>query len=138
MSSSRITRSPSPQVWDLVRLQSFLFDVDTWYIKDTPNLGVTRLDSPVHAGRFLRARKFHVEKALEMLREDLAWRKSEDVLTLAARELNDIVQCDVVLVHTNLPQLQCGFDKQVRRPDCWRRGSVRLAPPPLASSRWVM
>eukprot|EP00466_Bigelowiella_natans_P009741 jgi/Bigna1/137800/aug1.41_g12508 len=62
--------------------------------------------------RFLRARKFDVEKSFKMLKDDIDWRKEKDVVALKAQSEKEVLKCDPALLHHYLPVWHQGVDKQ--------------------------
>ena len=68
--------------------------------------------------RFLRARKFDVQKAYTMLAADVAWRSDKKDLRHSTSA--DILGCDSAAMYTYFPTWMYGFDKQ-QRPVSWRQ-----------------
>lgn len=53
--------------------------------------------------RFLRARKFNVAQAFEMLRSDIEWREQDNRLNLRRETAKEILQCDPSEVYKYFP-----------------------------------
>lgn len=64
--------------------------------------------------RFLRARKFNVKQAFEMVREDVKWRQEENRLQLRRETAADVLGCDLGKMYTYFPTWIQGTDKQLR------------------------
>lgn len=70
--------------------------------------------------RFLRARKFKVTKAWELLEADLKWREDTDIQALARKTPAEILGVeDLGPVVTRMPWWHQGFDKE-GRPVVWK------------------
>ena len=70
--------------------------------------------------RFLRARKYDVDQAMVMIRNDVAWRAEGDRSQLRWRRAYDVLQCDLGAFFTYFPTWVQGYDKQ-SRPVAWRK-----------------
>jgi hypothetical protein len=70
--------------------------------------------------RFLRARQFDVEKAFDMLKEDIEWRETEDLYNLKYQAASDVLNCDLKEMFRYFPTWVQGYDKQLR-PIAWRQ-----------------
>jgi hypothetical protein len=64
--------------------------------------------------RFLRARKFNVEQAMKMVREDVAWRSQENRLNMRKETAQEILGCDLLQLYNYFPTWIQGTDKQLR------------------------
>lgn len=64
--------------------------------------------------RFLRARKFNVNKAFDMLKSDIKWREEEKVVDLRTLTEKEVLGCDPKVLLEGLPMWQQGHDKQGR------------------------
>eukprot|EP00928_Gymnodinium_smaydae_P038195 TRINITY_DN2638_c0_g1_i1.p1 TRINITY_DN2638_c0_g1~~TRINITY_DN2638_c0_g1_i1.p1 ORF type:complete len:394 (-),score=46.02 TRINITY_DN2638_c0_g1_i1:144-1289(-) len=64
--------------------------------------------------RFLRARKFDVVKAFDMLKADFEWRREEEVSALASRTENEVLGSNREAVHATMPWKHIGSDRQGR------------------------
>ena len=64
--------------------------------------------------RFLRARKFNLTKAFQMLKDDVEWRKEWRVSELRRQTPEQILGCARHLVDRHLPIWQRGFDREGR------------------------
>ena len=69
--------------------------------------------------RFLRARKFDVDKAMEMIRADIIWRSDSNRSTLRRQSAYEVLQCDLALFYKYFPAWIQGYDRQ-DRPIYWR------------------
>lgn len=71
--------------------------------------------------RFLRARNFNVQKSFQMLKADVGWRISKNMLELRKENASDVLgNCDIEYVCKYFPVWIQGFDKQ-RRPVSYRQ-----------------
>lgn len=80
------------------------------------NLALTSDDEPLFFKllRFLRARKFHVDHAFDLLAADVAWRAEggrSELYKLSARE---VLGCDPLLIYQYFPTWLQGVDKEGR------------------------
>mmetsp|Transcript_25617 Transcript_25617/g.67674 ORF Transcript_25617/g.67674 Transcript_25617/m.67674 type:complete len:364 (+) Transcript_25617:64-1155(+) len=64
--------------------------------------------------RFLRARKFDLQKALGMLQADLQWRQETGVAQLSRQPAEAVLGCDARKIDAYLPVKHIGYDKQGR------------------------
>lgn len=70
--------------------------------------------------RFLRARKFDVDKAFEMLKNDVEWRSHDSRKNLRLQTAEQVLQCDLTEMYKYFPTWVQGYDKQ-HRPISWRQ-----------------
>jgi len=70
--------------------------------------------------RFLRARKFNVEQAMIMVRNDCTWRRDVVGYDLILENAQDVLRCDLASVYKYFPTWLQGFDKQ-HRPVSYRQ-----------------
>ena len=70
--------------------------------------------------RFLRARKFNVEQAMIMVRNDCTWRRDVVGYDLILENAQDVLGCDLASVYKYFPTWLQGFDKQ-HRPVSYRQ-----------------
>lgn len=64
--------------------------------------------------RFLRARKYNINLAFEMLKEDIKWRLLENRLNLRFETAEEVLDCDVSKIYSFFPTWIQGVDKQLR------------------------
>lgn len=64
--------------------------------------------------RFLRARKFNVEHAMKMVREDVEWRSQENRLNIRSETAEEVIGCSLNDIFRYFPAWMQGVDKQMR------------------------
>lgn len=64
--------------------------------------------------RFLRARKFNVQHAFQMIKEDIKWRSEENRLNLRFESAEEVLGCDLGKMYRFFPTWIQGQDKQLR------------------------
>ena len=71
---------------------------------------------PFICQRFLRGRKFNVQKALKTMHEDVQWREEENIKELmhGGLEVRKILGCDPAVVFNRHPVVVCGHDREGR------------------------
>ena len=71
---------------------------------------------PFICQRFLRGRKFNVQKALKTMHEDIQWREEENIKELmhGGLEVRKILGCDPAVVFNRHPVVVCGHDREGR------------------------
>ena len=70
--------------------------------------------------RFLRARRFDVEKTMEMVRADLEWRADNDMTQLQCQTVYEVLQCDLSVIYMHFPTWVQGTDRE-GKPVSWRQ-----------------
>lgn len=70
--------------------------------------------------RFLRARKFDVERAFEMIKNDSKWRQEENRSYLSKETAEEVLRCDPLKIYEYFPTWLQGFDKE-GRPVSYRK-----------------
>lgn len=64
--------------------------------------------------RFLRARKFNVQQAFQMVKEDVKWRSEEGRFNLRYETAEEVLGCDLAKLYRYFPTWIQGQDKQLR------------------------
>lgn len=64
--------------------------------------------------RFLRARKFNVDNAFDLLTADMTWRSEDGRLDLNKKSAREILGCDPLLIYQYFPNWLQGIDKEGR------------------------
>jgi hypothetical protein len=70
--------------------------------------------------RFLRARKFNVKLAMDMVREDVRWRAENNRSIIRKQTASEVLNCDLSKFYTYFPVWIQGVDKQ-QRPVSYRQ-----------------
>lgn len=70
--------------------------------------------------RFLRARKFNVKLAMDMVREDVRWRAENNRGIIRKQTASEVLNCDLSQFYTYFPVWIQGVDKQ-QRPVSYRQ-----------------
>jgi hypothetical protein len=78
------------------------------------NFETDREDTFLKVLRFLRARKYNVKNAMQMIREDVRWRAEQNRLNLSQESAQEVLNCEVKLLYQYFPVWFQGFDKQMR------------------------
>eukprot|EP01039_Chlorochromonas_danica_P007280 gene7280-8056_t len=93
--------SAASQLIELIEKEGLAFNVD-------------EEDEFLKVLRFLRARKFHVNHAMKMVRDDVHWRAQENRLHLRLETAEEILGCDLSQMYRYFPTWIQGMDKQLR------------------------
>jgi len=82
--------------------------------KETLDFNTDEEDEFLKLLRFLRARKFNVKLALDMIREDVRWRADNNRSIIRKQTADEVLHCDLTKFYTFFPVWIQGVDKQLR------------------------